>query len=186
MKKYNQLKADIILDFYLDEICKFRNYKKSDVLKKGRKREYTDVRAIATYLAKKQFSKIGLREIAKYFNLKNHPTVLYSISKIENLKNQDWDIKRTLEHCEKLDFASELLKSQEFVEIDKCCFSKRYAFKISDVEILKTSENKWMCSLEFFYNEPFFIEDIDIFDAIIIAKNIDSNPLGTIINSLKN
>ena len=67
MKKYSQLKADIILDFYLDEICKFRNYKKSDVLKKGRKREYEDIRHIAIFLAKKQFPKMVLKEVSNFF-----------------------------------------------------------------------------------------------------------------------
>ena len=40
--------------------------------------------------------------------------------------------------------------------------------------------------LNFFNTGPFFIEDIDVFDAIIISKNINANPLGFLINSLKN
>ena len=180
MKKYNQLKAGIILDFYLDEICKFRDYKKSDVLKKGRKREHTDVRAIATYLIKKQFSKIGLREIANFFNLKNHATVLHSVTKIENLKNQDWDIKRTLEHCEKLDFVSAILENNGFSELEEFWFGKRVSFAY--FHICTDEDNPINCTIEC---DKLHITDIDIFDAIIISKNIDSNPLGTLINSLK-
>jgi hypothetical protein len=182
MKKYNQLKADIILDFYLDEICKFRNYKKSDVLKKGRKREYTDVRAIATYLAKKQFSKIGLREIANYFNLKNHATALYSVTKIENLKNQDWDIKRTLEHCDKLDFVEAILINNGLVKVDDGIFSQRISTNLFDVHLFKN--NDYACDISY-YNH-FYVNMADVFDAVIILQNIDSNPIGTLINSLKN
>ena len=182
MKKYNQLKANIILDFYLDEICKFRNYKKSDVLKKSRKREYADVRAIATYLARRRFSKIGLREIANFFNLKCHATVLCSVTKIENLKNQDWDIKRTLEHCEKLDFVDAILLRNEFFKCSENRFSKLVEGKTIQLEVL--SKELLRCDITGSYY--FIFDDIDIFDVIIIAKNINSNPLGTLINSLKN
>ena len=184
MKKYSQLKADIILDFYLDEICKFRNYKKSDVLKKGRKREYEDIRHIAIFLAKKQFPKMVLKEVSNFFGLEGHSTIVHCLIKIENLKNQDWDIKRTLEHCEKLDFDSELLKSYGFAKENRYWFATTEFSNV--VAVSKTSENKYMCSLEFFNTGPFFIEDIDVFDAIIISKNINANPLGFLINSLKN
>ena len=184
MKKYSQLKADIILDFYLDEICKFRNYKKSDVLKKGRKREYADVRAIATYLIKKQYSKIGLREIANFFNLENHATVLHSVTKIETLKNQVAEIRQALEHCEKLNFDGELLKSHGFKKVDTVCFSK----KVNDILDIQLDMNELQnCTFRFTGHYSFYeIKNIDIFDAIIISKNINSNPLGVLINSLKN
>lgn len=181
MKKYSQLKADIILDFYLDEICKFRNYKKSDVLKKGRKREYTDVRAIATYLIKKQFSKIGLREIANFFNLENHATVLHSVTKIETLKNQVAEIRQALEYCEKLNFVSAILENNGFSELEEFWFGKRVS--LAYFHICTDGDNPINCTIEC---DKLYITDIDIFDAIIISKNINSNPLGVLINSLKN
>ena len=78
MKKYSQLKADIILDFYLDEICKFRNYKKSDVLKKGRKREYEDIRHTAYISCKKPVPENGTQDVSNFFGLKEHSTIVLS------------------------------------------------------------------------------------------------------------
>ena len=184
MKKYSQLKADIILDFYLDEICKFRNYKKFDVLKKGRKREYEDIRHTAIFLAKNQFPKMVLKDVSNFFGLKEHSTIVHCLIKIENLKNQDWDIKRTLEHCEKLDFDSELLKSHGFEKVDTVCFSK----KVNDILDIQLDMNELRnYTFRFTGHYSFYeIKNIDIFDAIIISKNINANPLGTLINSLKN
>lgn len=181
MKKYSQLKANIILDFYLDEICKFRNYKKSDVLKKGRKREYEDIRHIAIFLAKKQFPKMVLKEVSNFFGLEGHSTIVHCLIKIENLKNQDWDIKRTLEHCEKLNFVSAILENNGFSELGEFWFGKSVIF--ANFYIYTDGGNLINCTIEC---DRLFITDIDIFDAIIISKNINANPLGVLINSLKN
>jgi hypothetical protein len=183
MKNYKQLKADIILDFYIDEICKFREVKKTDVLKKSREREFADIRAMASYLAKKQVPKIGLREMANYFGLKNHATALYSVVKIENLKPQDWDIQRTLEHCEKLDFVEQILLNNGFIKLSEYRFSKAIDEKNLVVSILSKGT---LISCSHAGNHYFHIGEVDIFDAIIIGKNINSNPLGVLINSLKN
>ena len=86
------------------KFASFAITKKSDVLKKGRKREYEDIRHIAIFLAKKQFPKMVLKEVSNFFGLEGHSTIVHCLIKIENLKNQDWDIKRTLEHCEKIGF----------------------------------------------------------------------------------
>lgn len=182
MKNYKQLKADIVLNFYLDEICKFREVKKSDVLKKGRKREFADIRAMATYLAKKQVLKIGLREMANYFGFKNHTTALYSVTKIENLKTQDWDIRRTLEYCEKLDFVEQILLNNGFIKLSEYRFSKGIDEKNLEISII--SKETLICDIA--GNYYFNIDSVDIFDAIIIGENINSNPLGILINSFKN
>jgi hypothetical protein len=183
MKKYNELKTEIILDFYLDEICKFWGVEKSDVMKRSNKREFADIRATATYLAKKQFSKATLKSISNYFGLKNHATVLHSIRKIENLKNCVLEIRRTLEHCEKMNFVDAILKSNGFEKVNIDCYSKEVN-SILDIEI--TSGGLQNCVFRFTGYNFYEIKNIDIFDALIIAKNINSNPLGTIINSLKN
>jgi hypothetical protein len=182
MKNYKQLKADIILDFYIDEICKFREVKKSDILKKSREREFADIRAMASYLAKKQVPKIGLREMANYFGLKNHATALYSVVKIENLKPQDWDIQRTLGYCEKLDFVEQILLNNGFIKLSEYRYTKAIDEKNLEISIL--SKGTIMCDIA--GNYYFNIDSVDIFDAIIIGKNINSNPLGVLINSLKN
>lgn len=178
MKQYNQIKANLVLDFYIDEICKFRKVDKSDVLKKGRIREFADIRKMAAYLAKKQVPSIALAEISVYFELKNHATAFYSINTIETLKTQVWDIKRTLEHCEKLNFAEWILKNNGFESWDDCYFSKR-----PEGILLKfySIDNVTIDGYSFSH-----VQNIDIFDALIISQNIDNNPLGVLINSLKN
>lgn len=184
MKQYNQLKANIVLDFYIDEICKFRKVKKSDVLKKSRKRELTDIRKMVAYLAKNQVPSITLAEISVYLGLKNHATALYSISTVRTLKNQDWDIQRTLEHCEKLDFVQGVLVSNGFAQVDADCYSLRVFNKILDVE--NYTNDSFLCDFRCSGGKQFYIHSIAIFDAIIITQNIDKNPLGILINSLKN
>ena len=53
MKKYNQLKADIILDFYLDVICEKLQVKKENVMRKLKDRELADIRAMACFIDRK-------------------------------------------------------------------------------------------------------------------------------------
>lgn len=184
MKAYNQIKANIVLDFYVDEICKFRNVKKSDVLKKNREREFSDIRKMAAYLAKKQVPSITLAEISVYFGLKNHATAFYSINTIKTLKTQVLEIKRTLEHCEKLNFLQSILISHGFIQIEENCFSTRVFNKILDIE--NFTSDSFSCDLRCSGGKQFYANNIDIFDALIISQNIDNNPLGVLINSLKN
>jgi hypothetical protein len=194
MKKYNQLKTDIILDFYMDEICKIQGFKKSEALKKTRKREYSDARAMAMYLVKKQFPKANLKSISNYFNLKQHATTLHSINKIEVLRKSVQSIRRALEHCEKLNFVSEILKSNGFTNQQPTSYSKENSQHIVIIMLLANESTtcKFVIYKKFATDFPvkperlYDIENIDIFDALIIAKNIDSNPLGILINSLKN
>ena len=63
----------------------------------------------------------------------NHATALYSINTVANLKNQDWDIKRTLEHCEKLDFTDGVLLNHGFAQVEAGSWSIRVFNKILDI-----------------------------------------------------
>ena len=184
MKKYNELKAEIVLDFYIDEICKFQDVKKTDVLSKNRKREFADIRAMAAYFAKTKFPDLKSKSISEYFKLKGHAAALHSVNKIEVLKNSVAKIRITLEHCESLDFVDGVLQSNGF---DRDClgYKKEMTWKHLIIDFVDMKTGGDACNFGCGGGMFFYIKNINIFDALIIAKNIDSNPLGTIINSLK-
>ena len=53
-------------------------------------------RQVAMYLCK-QMTDLSFPEIGKQFNNKHHSTVMYSVEKIEKLRDSDQDLERTLE-----------------------------------------------------------------------------------------
>ena len=100
---YNKIKTELLLNYYTDEICWFLDVSKKDIFLKRRLRELSDIRAIICYLVKKQYPKAVLQHIGEYFE-QTHATVVHSIKKIEDLRNLDEKIKRTIEHCENVSF----------------------------------------------------------------------------------
>ena len=176
MSNYNKMKTEMMLNFYADEICLFLNVPKKDIFLKRKYRHLADIRAMICYLTKRQLPEAVLLNIADYFK-QTHATVIHSIKKIENLKKSDAKIKRTIEHCEKLNFVEAILENNGFEKIGDNYFAKR------PEGILMLKDEKTYFSIDGYSFHK--IQDVDIFDTIIIAKNIDSNPLGTIINSLK-
>ena len=97
----NKIKTELLLNFYADEICWFLDVPKKNIFLKRKFRDLTDIRAMICYLVKKQYPEVILQNIADYFG-QRHTTVIHSIKKIEDLKNLDAKIKRTVEHCENL------------------------------------------------------------------------------------
>ena len=53
-------------------------------------------RQVAMYLCK-QITDLSYPEIGKHFNNKHHSTVMYSVEKIERLRSEDRELRRTLE-----------------------------------------------------------------------------------------
>ena len=176
MSNYNKMKTEMLLNFYADEICLFLNVPKKDIFLKRKYRGLTDIRAMICYLTKKQFPEAVLRNIAAYFK-QTHATVIHSIKKIEDLKKSDEKIKRTIEHCEKLNFVEAILEGNGFEKMGDNYFAKR------PEGILMRKDEKTYFSIDGYAFHR--IQDADIFDTIIISKNIGSNPFGVLINSLK-
>ncbi|MFQ5525268.1 MAG: chromosomal replication initiator protein DnaA [Thermoanaerobaculia bacterium] len=54
-------------------------------------------RQVAMYLCK-QITDLSYPEIGKHFNNKHHSTVMYSVEKIERLRDEDRELGRTLDH----------------------------------------------------------------------------------------
>ena len=111
MRSYNKMKTGMVINFYANEICLFLDVPKKDIFLKRKDRHLADIRAMICYLTKKQFPEAFLSDIADYFG-QTHATVIHSIKKIEDLKNLDAKIRRTIEHCEKFDFDEAILTRQ--------------------------------------------------------------------------
>lgn len=120
---YNKMKTELLLNYYTDEICWFLDVSRKDVFSKRKFRDLSDIRAMICYLVKKQYPKAVLQHIADYFG-QTHATVVHSIKKIEVLRNLDMKIKRTIEHCENLNFRESIflkklvVKSAVMLDVD--------------------------------------------------------------------
>lgn len=181
MKTYNQLKTEIIMDFYVDEICEFLGTRKADISKKLKDRELADIRAMVCYLTKSQFPKFKLKDMADFFK-QNHSTVLHSLNKIEDLMKYDDKIKNTIGFIQLQDFENAILLRNGFKRLGDSIYYIMTPSTMFDVYLLQ-GEN-YSCNI--LYHEHFYIDKVDIFDAIIISQNINSNPLEFLIHSLKN
>jgi hypothetical protein len=123
MGDYNKMKTELLINFYADEICWFLDVSKKDVFSKRKLRDLADIRAMICYLVKKQHPKAVLQHIGEYFD-QTHATVVHSIKKIEDLKNLDMKIKRTIEHCENVSFRESIflknlvVKSAVMLDVD--------------------------------------------------------------------
>ena len=123
MGDYNRIKTELLINFYADEICWFLDVSKKDIFSKRKDRHLADIRAMICYLTKKQYSKAVLQHIAEYFG-QTHATVVHSIKKIEDLRNLDMKIKRTIEHCENVSFRESIflkrlvVKSAVMLDVD--------------------------------------------------------------------
>lgn len=184
MKDYNKFKTEIIMNFYADEICKKLNVKKSEIFKKVRDRELTDIRAMVCYLTKLKFSKAKLQDIADFF-CQRHSTVKHSIKKIKDLKPIDAKINKVVNHCESLDFEDAILLRNGIIEREN---GGVYEFRNDKVLVRFEKEHHFL----YYYNKDnngnfiksYHIGNIDVIDVIILSQN--SAPLTLIITLLKN
>lgn len=183
MKKYSEVKTEIIADFYLEVICDKFNVKKTDIKRKGRNREAADIRAMVCFLTKLKFRKAKLHEIGNYFKQK-HSTVKYSINKIYDLINLDAVISTTIAYCLDLDFEVEILRCNKF---SKCEETGVLIFKtpktISTFSLYSHSLVFAEKDANGNFVKKYKLNEVDVFDAIIMSKSED--PLSEIINLLK-
>ena len=70
--------------------------KVSEIKSKTNSRQIAFPRQVAMYLCKK-LTDLSFPEIGKQFNDKHHSTVMYSVEKIEQLRQQDADLDRALQ-----------------------------------------------------------------------------------------
>ena len=86
------------------EIVKFvaRHYdlKVSEIKSKSNSRQIVIPRQIAMYLCKR-LTDLSYPEIGKLFNDKHHSTVMYSVEKVQQMRDADPDLDRTLQSLER-------------------------------------------------------------------------------------
>ena len=181
MKKYKQEKANLVLDFFVEEICEYLNVRKKDVMSLRRDRVLSDIRGMAVYLTKKLLPETTFRNFANYYGFKTHAAMMHAVKMIEDLQSVDFKIKQTLNHFSEMDFVTAILKRHGFDFVDENVFVLQTNAKY--LKLLLEGDENYKCVLNFSW---FTIKEIDIFDALIISKNFEDNPIGKIINFLKN
>ena len=80
----------------IKHVAKFYGLKLSEIKSRTNSRQIAFPRQVAMYLCKK-LTDLSFPEIGRLFNDKHHSTVMYSVEKIEQLRQQDVDLDRTLQ-----------------------------------------------------------------------------------------
>ena len=76
----------------IEKIAEEYNIAVIDILGDSRKKELSLPRQIAMYIIRKKFNK-PFEDIGTIFSKRNHATVMHAVKKIEELMNDDKDIK---------------------------------------------------------------------------------------------
>jgi chromosomal replication initiator protein len=80
----------------IKHVARFYGLKLSEIKSRTNSRQIAFPRQVAMYLCKK-LTDLSFPEIGRHFNDKHHSTVMYSVEKIEQLRQQDADLDRTLQ-----------------------------------------------------------------------------------------
>jgi chromosomal replication initiator protein len=80
----------------IKHVARFYGLKLSEIKSRTNSRQIAFPRQVAMYLCKK-LTDLSFPEIGRHFNDKHHSTVMYSVEKIEQLRQQDVDLDRTLQ-----------------------------------------------------------------------------------------
>jgi chromosomal replication initiator protein len=78
------------------QVAKHYGLKVSEIKSRSNSRQVAFPRQVAMYLCKR-LTDLSYPEIGKLFNDKHHSTVMYSVSKIEELRESDRDLDRALQ-----------------------------------------------------------------------------------------
>lgn len=82
-------------DLVLNEVSRYFNISKEELLSKKRTKECAYIRQIAMYLCRELVGS-SLSEVGKFFGKRDHSTVLYACDKIEKEIEQDIELKNTI------------------------------------------------------------------------------------------
>jgi chromosomal replication initiator protein len=80
----------------IKHVARFYGLKLSEIKSKTNSRQIAFPRQVAMYLCKK-LTDLSFPEIGRHFNDKHHSTVMYSVEKIEQLRQQDADLDQKLQ-----------------------------------------------------------------------------------------
>lgn len=88
---------DISMDSIIEKVCKFYSITRKQIMDKTRVKNISFPRQVAMYLICLLIPQISLKDIALYFNRKDHTTVLHAKRMIDNRFNNDNDMRVDLE-----------------------------------------------------------------------------------------
>lgn len=81
-------------------VCEYFGMKAQELKTKKRTKEVANARQIAMYIAK-QHTQLSLSEIGRCFGGKDHATVIYACKQIEDKRNRDENLNKSIENINK-------------------------------------------------------------------------------------
>lgn len=87
----------ITLDAITQEVCKYYQITPAQILEKTRKPQVAFPRQVAMYLANYLIPQLSLKDIAEYYNRKDHTTVIHAKKMVENQFREKEDFRIQLE-----------------------------------------------------------------------------------------
>lgn len=98
----NQGEVSLIttMDQMVEGVCQFYNVAKSDIIGKGRKREFMRPRQVSMYLIKNHLSQ-SLQSIGQFFSGRDHTSVMHAIKKIKSDQKKEPEFWRELNTIQK-------------------------------------------------------------------------------------
>lgn len=88
--------ANISIESITKVVCGFFKVDENKVREKNRKKEVVMARQVAMYLSKR-LTKASLKTIGLHFGGRDHSTVIHAFNSIENLINDDFQMKETID-----------------------------------------------------------------------------------------
>lgn len=88
---------NITLDSITQQVCKHWDLSLAQMMEKSRKSTLALPRQVAMYLANYLIPQLSLKEIAEYYNRKDHTTVLHAKKMIENRFREDQEFRKKIE-----------------------------------------------------------------------------------------
>ncbi len=93
----SEVSREISLDAITDQVCRTYQLTIEQIMDKSRKPNVAFPRQVAMYLANLLIPALSLKDIAQYFNRKDHTTVLHAKRMIENLFREDETFRSMVE-----------------------------------------------------------------------------------------
>ena len=119
-------------NYIIELVVNFYGADKENIINKGRKFEVVKVRQIAQYLLRNN-TKSPLASIGKYFNGKDHSTVINSIKSVNNMIDTDKNVKKEIIHLQSLiDKKFDVFKRNKFYHYYFIDFNNFTSLKIND------------------------------------------------------
>ncbi|MCK9557374.1 MAG: chromosomal replication initiator protein DnaA [Candidatus Cloacimonetes bacterium] len=93
----SEVSREISLDAITDQVCKTYQITQEMIRDKSRKNSVVFPRQVAMYLANMLIPSLSLKDIAEYYNRKDHTTVIHAKRMIDNLFREDGEFRSLME-----------------------------------------------------------------------------------------